>query len=122
VQQVRAGLPACSHPSRSSTIPRALAGAPETFQSTAFRSNGNPGQRYTVAGRARKTAPVARSASQVCPAKDKTNPRHKAIDMVSQPPLLAAERANWDFFMDLPDPDRTRLDLTGSRARSSRRR
>jgi pyruvate-ferredoxin/flavodoxin oxidoreductase len=47
----------------------------------------------------------------VCPAKDKTNPRHKAIDMVAQPPLLAAERANWDFFLGLPDPDRARLDL-----------
>ena len=92
--------------------PVALAGAPETFQSTAFRSNDNPGQRYTL-----QVAPEDCTGCslcvQVCPAKDKTNPRHKAIDMVSQPPLLAAERANWDFFMNLPDPDRTRLDLTG---------
>ena len=27
---------------------------------------------------------------EVCPAKDKKNPRHKAIDMVAQPPLRAA--------------------------------
>ncbi|HWL17441.1 MAG TPA: thiamine pyrophosphate-dependent enzyme, partial [Opitutus sp.] len=47
---------------------------------------------------------------QVCPAKDKTNPRHKAIDMAPQAPLLDAQRANWDFFTKLPDPDRTKLD------------
>ena len=92
--------------------PAALAGAPESFASTAFRSSENPGQRYTL-----QVAPEDCTGCslcvQVCPAKDKTNPRHKAIDMVSQPPLLAAERANWDFFLDLPDPDRTRLDPTG---------
>ena len=30
----------------------------------------------------------------------------------AQPPVLAAERANWDFFTKLPDPDRTALDLS----------
>ena len=91
--------------------PAALTGAPETFQSVAFRSTENPGQRYTL-----QVAPEDCTGCslcvQVCPAKDKSNPRHKAIDMVAQPPLLAAERANWDFFMDLPDPDRTKLDPT----------
>ena len=91
--------------------PAALAGAPAEFLSTPFRSNDNPGQRYTI-----QVAPEDCTGCsicvQVCPAKDKTNPRHKAIDMVSQPPRLAAERANWDFFLKLPDPDRTKLDVT----------
>jgi hypothetical protein len=43
----------------------------------------------------------------MCPAKDKTNPAHRAIDMVPQPPLLEAERANYAFFLDLPEVDRT---------------
>ena len=89
--------------------PVSLAGAPADFQSTPFRSKEIPGQRYTL-----QVAPEDCTGCslcvQVCPAKDKTNPRHKAIDMVSQPPRLAAERANWDFFLQLPDPDRTRLD------------
>ena len=42
----------------------------------------------------------------VCPAKDKTNPRHKAIDMHPQAPLRDAERENYAFFLDLPETDR----------------
>jgi pyruvate-ferredoxin/flavodoxin oxidoreductase len=91
--------------------PEALAGAPEGFQSAAFRSNEFPGQHYTI-----QVAPEDCTGCslcvQVCPAKDRKNPRHKAIDMVPQEPLLEAERRNWDFFLDLPDPDRAKLDLT----------
>ena len=89
--------------------PAALEGAPADFLSVPFRSNEFPGQRYTL-----QVAPEDCTGCsicvQVCPAKDKTNPRHKAIDMAPQPPLLDAQRANWDFFTKLPDPDRTKLD------------
>ncbi len=91
--------------------PAQLTGAPDTFLSVPFRSSDFPGQRYAL-----QVAPEDCTGCslcvQVCPAKDKTNPRHKAIDMVSQPERLAAERANWDFFLKLPDPDRTKLDVT----------
>ena len=91
--------------------PAQLVGAPESFVSAPFRSNEIPGQRYTI-----QVAPEDCTGCslcvQVCPAKDRTNPRHKAIDMVSQPPRLAVDRANWDFFLKLPDPDRARLDAT----------
>src|SRR6185295_16620813 len=46
---------------------------------------------------------------EVCPAKDKSNPRHKAIDMAPQAPIRDQERKNYDFFLNLPDPDRTKL-------------
>ena len=89
--------------------PEDLAGAPADFLSTPFRSTEFPGQRYTL-----QVAPEDCTGCsvcvQVCPAKDKTNPRHKAIDMAPQEPLLAKERANWNFFLQLADPDRTRLD------------
>jgi pyruvate-ferredoxin/flavodoxin oxidoreductase len=91
--------------------PEALVDAPASFLSTPFRSNEFPGQRYTL-----QVAPEDCTGCsicvQVCPAKDKTNPRHKAIDMVAQQPRLEAEKANWDFFLKLPEPDRTKLDLT----------
>ena len=45
----------------------------------------------------------------VCPAKDRTNPRHKAIDMHPQAPLRDAERDNYAFFLDLPDTARVDL-------------
>ena len=91
--------------------PAERAGAPIGFQSTPFRSTEHPGRLYTL-----QVAPEDCTGCslcvQVCPAKDKTNPRHKAIDMVEQPPLLAAERANWDFFLRLPDPVRSTVDNT----------
>jgi pyruvate-ferredoxin/flavodoxin oxidoreductase len=48
---------------------------------------------------------------QVCPAKDRTNPRHKALDMAPQASLVAAERENYAFFLGLPEVDRTRVKL-----------
>jgi pyruvate-ferredoxin/flavodoxin oxidoreductase len=42
----------------------------------------------------------------VCPARDKSNPKHKAIDMTPLEPLLEAERTNWAYFSKLPWPDR----------------
>jgi pyruvate-ferredoxin/flavodoxin oxidoreductase len=53
----------------------------------------------------------------VCPAKDRTNPKHKAINMEPQAPLRDNERANYDFFLNLPELDRAsvvRLDHKGS--------
>jgi len=89
--------------------PAERAHAPQGFLSVPFRSNEFPGQHYTL-----QVAPEDCTGCticvQVCPAKDKTNPRRKAINMVPQPPRLAADRANWDFFLQLPDPDRTRID------------
>ncbi len=91
--------------------PEKLTGAPESFLSVPFRSNEFPGQRYTLQVAAEDCTGCSLCVL-VCPAKDKSNPRHKAIDMVAQPPRLAAERANWAFFHDLPDPDRAKLDVT----------
>ncbi len=47
----------------------------------------------------------------VCPAKDKAEPERKALMMVPQPPLREQERSNWEFFLNLPEYDRTRLKL-----------
>lgn len=89
----------------------ALAGAPAGFASTVFKSKEYPGYKYTL-----QVAPEDCTGCslcvQVCPAKDKSNPRHKAIDMVSQPPRLEAERANWDFFLSLPEADRAKIDTS----------
>ena len=94
--------------------PAALAGAPSTFQSIALKAHGGD-DRYTV-----QVAPEdctgCSACVDVCPAKDKTNPRHKAIDMVPQPPLRETERANFEFFLGLPEMprDRVAIDAKGS--------
>jgi pyruvate-ferredoxin/flavodoxin oxidoreductase len=96
--------------------PALLAGAPATFKSDDFRSIDRKGLRYTI-----QVAPEdctgCSLCAVVCPAKDRTNPRHKALDMADQRPLRGAERENWTFFLSLPDPDRAaarRLDLKES--------
>ncbi len=46
---------------------------------------------------------------EVCPIESKTEPGHKAINMHDAMPLKETERQNWDFFLSLPDIDRTRV-------------
>jgi pyruvate-ferredoxin/flavodoxin oxidoreductase len=95
--------------------PALLADAPPTFKATDYRAGELKGGRYTI-----QVAPEDCTGCHlcvvVCPAKDKSNPRHKAIDMAPQAPLRDAERENYAFFLGLPDPERTavRLDNKGS--------
>ena len=44
----------------------------------------------------------------ICPIRDKTNASHKALNMVSYTPeLRQQEKENWDYFLTLPEYDRT---------------
>jgi len=92
-----------------------LAGAPPSFLADDFKSNELKGWKYTI-----QVAPEDCTGCtlcvQVCPARDKANPRHKAIDMVAQRPRRDAERENYAFFLGLPEADRTqmRIDLKSS--------
>src|SRR5208282_5862603 len=45
----------------------------------------------------------------VCPARNKSEARLKAINMASQPPLREAEVNNWDFFLAIPELDRRKI-------------
>ena len=46
---------------------------------------------------------------EACPVKDKRQVGRKAINMAAQPPLREREKANWDFFLDLPEVDRSQI-------------
>ena len=87
--------------------PELLSQAPPTFKSCDFRAADYAGFKYTV-----QVAPEDCTGCSLCvmfcPAKDKSNPKHKSIDMQPQPPLRVAERDNYQFFLDLPEPDRSR--------------
>lgn len=86
----------------------ALAQAPATFKRVPFRSQEFPGRQYTL-----QVAPEdctgCSLCAEVCPVKDKKNPDHKALNMAAQGPLRDNERANYDFFLQIPSPDRTKL-------------
>jgi pyruvate-ferredoxin/flavodoxin oxidoreductase len=47
----------------------------------------------------------------ICPAKSKEAVKHKAINMAPIADHLDAERTNFDYFLDLPEHDRTTLHL-----------
>jgi pyruvate-ferredoxin/flavodoxin oxidoreductase len=84
----------------------ALAKAPATFKSMDSKFKEFPGMAYTV-----QVAPEDCTGCtlcvEACPVKDKTQVGRKAINMAAQPPIRATEAANWDFFYNLPEVDRT---------------
>ncbi len=85
--------------------------APATFKHMESKFKEFPGMAYTV-----QVAPEDCTGCtlcvEACPAKDKTNPARKAINMAPQPPLRESEAVNWDFFLSLPEVDRTAISLT----------
>ena len=48
---------------------------------------------------------------EVCPAKDKTQVGRKAINMAPQPPIREREAVKWDYFLSLPEVDRTAMSI-----------
>ena len=49
---------------------------------------------------------------EMCPAKDKSDLSRKAINMAKIEPIHDEAVAQWDFFVDLPEVDRNRIDRT----------
>ena len=80
--------------------------APKTFKYMDSKFKEFPGMAYSV-----QVAPEDCTGCalciEACPAKDKTNPARKSINMAPQPALRESEAANWDFFLSLPEADRT---------------
>ncbi|MEB3161507.1 MAG: pyruvate:ferredoxin (flavodoxin) oxidoreductase [Synechocystis sp.] len=87
-----------------------LANAPATFKSTNAKDHDWQGQKFTIQVAAEDCTGCG-ICVDVCPAKNKSQPRLRAINMEPQLPLREQERQNWDFFLDLPNPDRLGLNL-----------
>ncbi len=90
--------------------PAALAGAPATFKSCDARDRDwKPlGAKFTIQVAAEDCTGCGLCVD-VCPAKNKTQTRFKAINMAPQAPLRDAERENWEFFLNLPEWDRRKI-------------
>jgi pyruvate-ferredoxin/flavodoxin oxidoreductase len=84
----------------------ALAGAPAAFKSSDARWRELKGQKYTLQV-AVEDCTGCSLCVEVCPAKDKSQVGRKAINMRPQLPIREQERANWEFFLGLPEVDRT---------------
>ncbi|MBL8920973.1 MAG: pyruvate:ferredoxin (flavodoxin) oxidoreductase [Myxococcaceae bacterium] len=106
----------CPHAAIRSQLvdPASLGKAPATFVTTEFKSKDLGTAPSGAAWKyALQVAPDDCTGCglcvAVCPARDKTNPRHKAIDMNPIEPIRDTERANWAFFEQLPWIDRTKV-------------
>ena len=87
-----------------------LVGAPENFRSTPYKGKEYPGWMYSI-----QVAPEdctgCGACVYICPAKNKREPRFKAINMEPQPPLRQREVENYDFFLGIPDIDRRNVNM-----------
>ena len=87
---------------------KVLEGAPATFKSCDTRDKEWAGMKYTI-----QVAPEDCTGCgvcvDICPVKNKSEVRLKAINMVAQPPLREPEKANWEFFLDIPELDRRKI-------------
>jgi pyruvate-ferredoxin/flavodoxin oxidoreductase len=87
---------------------RELEKAPETFKATDVRDKEWAGMKYSI-----QVAPEDCTGCgicvEICPAKNKTETRLKALNMEPQPPLRVPERDNWNFFLNLPELDRRKI-------------
>ena len=85
-----------------------LSNKPETFKSSKPRWREFETLRYTL-----QVAPEdctgCKLCVEICPAKSKTEVKHKAINMEPQAPLRQPESVNWEYFLSLPEFDRHRL-------------
>ena len=90
--------------------PELLAKAPAGFLSMDYKSADEKGKKYSL-----QVAPDDCTGCtlcvEMCPAESKTEKGKKAINMVDALPLKEKERKNWDFFLSIPDPDRTKVKL-----------
>jgi pyruvate-ferredoxin/flavodoxin oxidoreductase len=82
--------------------------APATFQWAKPKWKGMEEDHYTL-----QIAPEDCTGCsvcvEVCPVKSKSDTSKKAINMAPQAPLREAERDNWEFFLGLPEVDRSKL-------------
>ncbi|MBW4673510.1 MAG: pyruvate:ferredoxin (flavodoxin) oxidoreductase [Desmonostoc geniculatum HA4340-LM1] len=87
-----------------------LVNAPQTFKSINAKDKDFANQKFTI-----QVAPEDCTGCaicvEICPAKNKAEPLGKAINMAQQLPLREQEQKNWDFFLNLPNPDRRQLKL-----------
>jgi pyruvate-ferredoxin/flavodoxin oxidoreductase len=101
---------ACPHATIRFKIydPAVLENAPETFKSAEARGREFTGMMATF-----QVAPEDCTGCglcvETCPAKDKTEPKRKAINMAPQMPIRLPEKENYSFFLSIPEFDRTQL-------------
>ncbi len=90
--------------------PSYLDKSPEGWQFMEGKWKEFPNTKYTIAV-APEDCTGCGLCVEVCPAKDKSQVGRKAINMASQPPIRKRESIKWDYFLSLPEVDRTAISI-----------
>ena len=94
--------------------PAVLIDVPETFKHTGARDTDWKSLEYSI-----QVSPEDCTGCgicvDVCPAKNKSALNQKALNMREQPPLREQENVNWDYFLKLPETDRSLIKNTSIR-------
>lgn len=102
---------ACPHAAIRAKVvePQCLENAPSTLASLDIKARDMRGMKYIL-----QVAPEdctgCNLCVEVCPAADRQNPDIKAINMQSRLEHLDTEKTNFDFFLQLPDFDKSKLE------------
>ncbi len=86
--------------------PEHLASAPQGWEAVDARWKEFPNMKYTLAV-APEDCTGCTLCVEACPAKDKSQVGRKAINMASQLPIREQEAKKWDYFLGIPEIDRT---------------
>ena len=88
--------------------PVLMAKAPKGFKAVDFKGKEFPGWKFVV-----QVAPDDCTGcglcTGACPAKDKHRVKHKAVDLEPKSDHLEREQANWDYFLSIPEVDRSQV-------------
>jgi len=89
--------------------------APATFKAVDAKDVAWKGLKYTI-----QVAPEDCTGCglcvDVCPVKNKSETKFKAINMKPQPPLRESEKKNWEYFLDIPELDRNLVKMSTVRS------
>ena len=102
---------ACPHSAIRAKVvaPEAMADAPASLHALDVKSRDMRGQKYVL-----QVAPEdctgCNLCVEVCPAKDRQNPEIKAINMLSRLEHVEEEKVNYDYFLALPEMERSALE------------
>ncbi len=104
----------CPHAAiRAKVYPAALtATAPASFQHVQIKGKDFPADHHITYQIAPDDCTGCGLCVEVCPIRDRDDPNRKALNMHDAAERHDLEQANWDFFLTLPEYDRTKLDGT----------
>lgn len=95
--------------------PQYLVKAPATFQAVDAKDKEWQGLKYTIQASPEDCTGCGLCVD-VCPVKNKTETKFKAINMKPQPPLRKSEKENWEHFLSIPELDRSKVKLSTVRS------